>query len=118
MEILISVVIFSAVILGLAGLSLSIARRTTQSTDQAHVMATLVSRVDRASTIAYDSIPTIARCDTTYSGNVRIASCVGDSIISNRLRQLRVVVSTSIPGARPDTITFQRGRERRPIPLR
>jgi hypothetical protein len=111
-------VIFSSVILGLAGLSLSIARRTTRATDQALVMATLVSRVDRAATVAFDSIATIVRCDTTFAGRVVVSACVTDSTISARLHQLRVVVQTTVPGARPDTITFQRGKERRPIPLR
>jgi hypothetical protein len=106
------------VILGLAGLSLSIARRTTRSTDQALVVAALLSRVERATTIAFDSIPTIARCDTTLSGTVRISACTSDSVITNRLRQVRIIVSTSVPGASPDTITFQRGKERRPVPLR
>lgn len=110
--------IFSGVVLGLAGLSLSIARRTTRSTDQALVMATLVSRVDRAATIKFDSISTIVRCDTTLSGAVRITACTSDSTISARLRQVRIIVRTTVPGARPDTITFQRGKERRPVPLR
>lgn len=110
--------IFSAVILGLAGLSLSVARRTTRSTDQALVMAALVSRVDRTATVAFDSLPSLVGCDSVVSGTVRVTTCVQDSVITSRLHSLRVIVRTSIPGSVPDTITFQRGKERIPVPLR
>lgn len=81
-------------------------------------MAALVSRVDRAATIAFDSIPTIVGCDSTLSGSMRVITCVQDSVVTSRLRSLRVVVRTTVPGSSPDTITFQRGKERIPVPLR
>ncbi len=111
-------VIFSTVILSLAGLSLAVARRTTRATDKALVMSVLLSRVDRAATIGYDSIPLIAVCDTTLSSQVQIIACITESSLSQRIRQVRVVVRTTAPGSRPDTITFQRGRPRVGIPLK
>ena len=81
-------------------------------------MAALVSRVDRAATTTYDSIPTILGCDSTLSGSISVITCVEDSVITARLRSLRVVVRTTVPGAMPDTLTFQRGKERIPVPLR
>jgi len=113
-----TVVIFSVVILSLSGLSFQIARRATRATEQALTMAVLLAKVDRASTINYDSLSTIARCDTTVSGVVRVYACTGSDSISNVRRRVRIVVSTSIAGSRPDTITFERGRVRYPIPLR
>jgi hypothetical protein len=113
-----TVVIFSVVILSLSGLAFQVARRTTRATDQALSMSVLLSRVDRASTIHFDSLAIIARCDTTTRGVVRIYACVRADSLTAVLKQVRVVVSTSISGSLPDTVAFLRGRIRRPVPLR
>lgn len=117
-EILLTIVIFSVVILSLAGLSFQVARRSTRATDQALTMSVLLSKVDQASTIAYDSLPVVAGCDSSASGLVYIRSCIAVDSLSNVLRQVRIIVSTTLPGTRPDTIAFQRGRVRYPIPLK
>lgn len=113
-----TVVIFSIVILSLAGLAYQVARRSTRATDQALKMAVLLARVDRASTINFDSLRTIQRCDTTASGVVRIFACLTLDSLSAVRKRVRIVVSTSISGSRPDTVAFQRARVRYPIPLK
>jgi prepilin-type N-terminal cleavage/methylation domain-containing protein len=117
-EVLISVVIFSTVILGLAGLAFQIARHSTRATDQALVLSALVGRVDRASSVPFDSLPSLARCDTTVSGAVQIRGCTSVTPISPRVVSITVIVSTSVPGGRADTVVFQRSRVRNPLPLR
>ncbi len=117
-EILLTIVIFSVVILSLAGLAFQIARRTTRATDQALSMAVLLAKVDQASTTAFDSLNVVVGCDSTASGLIRIRGCTTVDSITNVRRRVRIIVSTSLPGTRPDTITFQRGRVRYPIPLR
>lgn len=117
-EIMITMVIFSVVILSLAGLAFQIARRSTHATDQTLSMAVMLARVDRASTVNYDSLPAIARCDTTVSGVVSIYGCITVNDLTSVRRQVRVIVSTTISGSRPDTIAFERGRVRYPIPLK
>lgn len=115
---MISLVIFSAVILGLAGLAFQVAKRSTRATDQALMMSVLLSKVDRASTVAFDSLPSIAGCDTTMSGIVMILGCTGVTVLSPRLDSIRVSVGTSIAGARPDTIFMKRGKPLQPVPLK
>jgi prepilin-type N-terminal cleavage/methylation domain-containing protein len=117
-EVIISLVIFSAVILGLAGLAFQVAKRSTRATDQALVMSLLLSKVDKASTVPFDSLPVIAVCDTSYSGVVQIRGCTTLQTVSVRVTQIQVIVTTSVPGARPDTITWRRSRRPVPIPLR
>jgi prepilin-type N-terminal cleavage/methylation domain-containing protein len=117
-EILLTIVIFSVVILSLAGLAFQIARRTTRATDQALSMAVLLAKVDQASTTTFDSLDLVVGCDSTVSGLIRIRGCTTVDSITNVRRRVRIIVSTSLPGTRPDTITFQRGRVRYPIPLR
>ena len=115
---MISVVIFSAVILGLAGLAFQVAKRSTRATDQALLMSVLLSKVDRASTVAFDSLPSIAGCDTTMSGIVMILGCTTVFVVSPQLDSVRISVSTSVAGSRPDTIVMQRGKPRQPVPLK
>jgi prepilin-type N-terminal cleavage/methylation domain-containing protein len=117
-EILLTIVIFSVVIMSLAGLAYQVARRSTRAADQALTMALLLSKVDQASMAPYDSLPVISTCDSTLSGRVMVRGCIATDSVSNVLSVVRVVVSTSLPGSRPDTITFQRARVRYPIPLK
>ena len=105
-------------ILSLSGLAYQIAKRGTRASDQTLMMSVLLARVDRASTISYDSLRTIAKCDTTTSGVVRVYACIRVDSISNVRRRATVSVWTSIAGSRPDTVRFERGRVRYPIPLR
>lgn len=111
-------VIFSAVILGLVGLSLQSARRSTRATDKAHVMSQLLASVDRATTIRFDSLATIAGCDSVMRGRVRVTSCTSVTPVSMRAASVRIVVSTDVPGAWPDTVVLTRAIPRVPIPLR
>lgn len=117
-EIMISVVIFSAVILILAGLSLQLAKRSTRSTDQALAMSVLLARVDQATTIAYDSLSTISACDTTASGTVSIFSCTTVTSAGASRSTVQIIVHTSIPTSRPDTVTFERGKSTGGVPTR
>ena len=117
-EILISVVIFSGVILVLAGLAYQVARRTTRSTDQMLIMAQLQARLDQLSVIPYDSLPGQAGCDSVVQGLVTVTSCVTiTSPVVNR-STLTITVYSSIPGSDTTSLTLQRARARRSIPLR
>ena len=53
-EVIISLVIFSAVILGLAGLAFQVAKRSTRATDQALLMSVLLAKVDKVATVPFD----------------------------------------------------------------
>ena len=117
-EIMMAVVIFSVVILSLVGLSFRVSKSSTRPTDHALSMAVLLSNVDRAATTTFDSLPNIATCDTTASGAYRVIGCTRVTSLSPRLDSIRIIVKTTLPNARPDTLTMQRGKERRPVPLR
>ena len=117
-EIMMAVVIFSIVILSLVGLSFQVAKYSTRATDQALGMAALLAHVDRAATTTFDSLPGIVGCDTTVSGLYRVAGCTAVANLSPRLDSIQIIVRSTLPGARPDTINMERGKERRPVPLR
>jgi len=113
-----AVVIFSVVILSLVGLSYRVAKYSTRATDQALGMSALLAKVDRAATIPFDSLPTLVGCDTTQSGLYRVWGCTAVTILSPRLDSVQIIVTSTLPAARPDTVNMQRGKERRPVPLR
>ena len=117
-EIMMAVVIFSMVILSLVGLSFRIAKSSTRATDQALGMAALLSRVDKAATVPFDSLPNLVGCDTTASGLYRVIGCTSVTSTSPRLDSIQIIISTTLASSRPDTINLQRGKERRPVPLR
>ncbi len=115
---MIAVVIFSVVVLSLAGLSFQIAKRGTRATDQAISMAAQKAAVDKASTAPYDSLAAVLTADTTYSSTMRIiAKYVIDSV-SATTKNVRVIVSSTVAGNKPDTLTLVRGRARYPVPLK
>ncbi|MFI4978481.1 MAG: prepilin-type N-terminal cleavage/methylation domain-containing protein [Solirubrobacterales bacterium] len=117
-EVMISVIIFSVVVLGLAGLAFQVAKHSTRSTDQAYVIGALFTHVDRASTVRYDSLNSIATCDTTLRGTVKIIGCTSIAVVSNRQSTVTITMRTTVPGGRADTIVMTRSNQRKPLPLR
>lgn len=114
---MIAVVIFSGVIMVLVGLSFQVAKRTTESTDQALIMSVMQERLDAFTVAAYDSLAGMAGCDTTQIGNARVYACVTVTTATPRTSTVAIAVHTSVPGTDTTSITFERGRLRRPIPL-
>jgi len=115
---MVALVVFSVVILSLVGLSFRVAKSGTRATDQALSMAVLLAKVDRAAATAFDNLPALAGCDTTISSSVKVIGCIRVTSLSLRLDSIQIVVRTSLPSTRPDTVNMQRGKERRPVPLR
>lgn len=117
-EIMISLVIFSAVILGLAGLAFQVAKKSSKATDQALVMSVLLAKVDKAASVPFDSLDVIALCDTTLSGLVRIIGCTSVVSLTSKIDSIRIDVRTNVPGFRPDTVFMRRSRNPAPVPMR
>ena len=117
-EIMLAVVIFSMVILSLVGLAFRVAKSSTRASDQALGMATLLAKVTQASNTNFDSLGNIVGCDTTVSGPYTVVGCTQVTTLSPRLDSVQIIVRTTLPGARPDTLNMQRGKARVPVPLR
>ena len=105
------------VLAGALGLAFQVARRSTRSTDQTQLMGVLQSKVDLAATISFDSLSLITGCDTTTTGNVKIIGCVTITSSSTRLKDVMVVVKTTVPTGRPDTVRLTRAKPRQTIPI-
>lgn len=106
------------VILGLAGLAFQIAKRTTHATDQALRMARQTAGADHAVAVPYDSLSQLLKPDTVMSGPIRVITKYFVDSVSATSRNVRVVVSTSVPGSHADTLLIRRARALPGIPLR
>ncbi len=115
---MVAVVIFSVVIMSLVGLSFQVAKYSTRSTDQALSMAVLLAKVDQASTAVFDSLKIGTRCDTTVSGLYKVMGCSKIDTLSVRSKTDSIEVWTQLPGTDTLRLVLQRGKERRPVPLR
>jgi Tfp pilus assembly protein PilV len=115
---MVALVIFSVVIMSLVGLSFQVARHSTRSTDQALTMAVLLAKVDQASTAAYDSLTIGTKCDTTLSGLYKVIGCSKIDTATVRLKTDSIKVWTKLAGTDTVRLVLQRGKERRPVPLR
>ncbi len=115
---MITLVIFSVVVRSLAGLAFQVARRSTRAADQALAMAAQLAGTDAASTAPYDSLSVVLTSDTVMSGGVQIVTSFVVDSISATQKNVRVIVTTSVAGSKPDTLLVQRGRIRYPIPLK
>lgn len=115
---MVSVIIFSVVVLSLAGLSFQVAKHSTRAMDQTYVMGQLFQRVDRAATIRYDSLSHIVACDTTVRGLVKIIGCTSVASISGTQSTVTMTVKTTVPSGRTDTIIMTRSTGRKTLPLR
>jgi Tfp pilus assembly protein PilV len=114
---MVAVVIFSVVILSLVGLSFRVAKSGTRSTDQALSMAVLLAKVDLVTGATFDSLPNLAGCDTTSSGGAKVIGCVSVTSVSIRLDSVQIIVHSTLPAARPDTIWLERAKWRF-VPMR
>ena len=117
-EVIISIVIFSAVILALAGLAFQIAKRTTRATDQALHLSRELAAADKATVVPYDSLKTMLKAETVMSGQIRVVTTYTVDSLSAVRDDVFVITSTSVAGSRTDTIMIARGRVRYPIPLK
>ena len=104
--------------MALVGLSLQVARHSTRSTDQALSMAVLLAKVDQGSTANFDSLKIGKICDTTVSGLYKVIGCSKIDTVSVRLKTDSIKVWTTLAGTDTLRQVLERGKERRPVPLR
>jgi len=115
---MISVVIFSGVILVLAGMTFTVAERTTRASDQAYVMSYILAEVDRMAMLPFDSLIAAGGCRTNTTGPVTLNRCTDVYTMTSRIDSIRIRAWTNIPGGRPDTVGFRRAKLRLPVPIR
>jgi prepilin-type N-terminal cleavage/methylation domain-containing protein len=86
MEVIVSIVLLSVILTGLAGMTFATAQQAVFTTNSATRQALSLETVNRFSTLPYDSLAGYAtmRCDSVGASNDRYSRCVRSTVNGNQ----------------------------------
>lgn len=116
-EALVALVLFAIATLGLAGMSVVVARRAITSAATTARAATMGEQLDRLQAIPYDSLAARAGCTTLSGPPLPATRCVTITPLPNNKVQIQLIVTPADPRLRPDTTTFTRAKGAKDNPL-
>ena len=116
-ETMVAMVLFAIATLGLAGMSVVIARRAVTSAATTARAATMGEQVDRLQAIPFDSLAARAGCTTISGPPLPHTRCIVLTTLPNNKLQVRLIVTPTDPKLRPDTSTFTRAKGAKDNPL-
>lgn len=116
-EVLVSMVLISTVMLGLVPITMRVARLASQSTGLTQRAAALDGEVQRVMAMPFDSLPSGNACRSVESAGLTGTVCLVGTVISSATRQVAVIVTPSGGPVGPDTATVQRSRPASANPL-
>jgi Tfp pilus assembly protein PilV len=116
-EVMVALVLFAVGTLGLAAMSVAVAKRAVTSAATTARAATMGEQVDRLQAIPFDSIAARAGCTTISGPPLPHTRCITITTLPNNKVQIRLVVTPSDPKLRPDTATFTRAKGPKDNPL-
>ena len=114
---MVAVVLFAIATLGLAAMSVVVARRAVTSAATTARAATMGEQLDRLHAIPFDSIVARAGCTTITAPPLPHIRCITVTTLPNNKVQVRLIVTPIDPKLRPDTSTFTRARGAKDNPL-
>ena len=116
-EAMVAMVLFAIATLGLAAMSVAVARRAVASAATTARAATMGEQLDRLQAIPYDSIAARAGCTVITAPPLPHTRCITITPLPNNKVQIRLTVTPIDPKLRPDTSTFTRSRGAKDNPL-
>ena len=116
-EAMVAVVLFAIAALGLAGMSVVVARRAVTSAATTARAATMGEQLDRLQAMPFDSLSARAGCTTIFGPPLPHTRCITITALPNNKVQVRLVVTPLDPRLRPDTSTVTRARGAKDNPL-
>ncbi len=109
-EVMVAIVLLAVVLLGLAPVTLSMARQTRLATTITQRTAVLAGEVDRLTALDYAALPATGTTCTSFSmSGFPHTKCITVSDVNSKTKQLIVTV-TPLNGQGADTTIFQRSR--------
>jgi prepilin-type N-terminal cleavage/methylation domain-containing protein len=109
-EVMVAIVLLAIVLLGLAPITLSMARQTRLSTTITQRTAVLSGEVDRLTAVDFSALPAVGTACTTFSSaGFPHTKCITVSDVNAKTKQVVVIVTPS-NGAAADTTIFQRSK--------
>ena len=116
-EVMVAMVLFAIATLGLAAMSVVVARRAVTSIATTARTATMVEQADRLQAIPFDSLAARAGCTTVTMPPLPHTRCITITALPNNKVQVRLIVTPTDPKLRPDTTTFTRAKGAKDNPL-
>jgi Tfp pilus assembly protein PilV len=116
-EALVALVLFAVATLGLAAMSVVVARRAVTSAATTARAATMGEQLDRLHAMPFDSLAARAGCTTYSAPPLPHIRCITITSLPNNKVQIRLTVTPIDPRLRPDTSTFTRARGAKDNPL-
>ena len=116
-EVMVALVLFAIGSLGLAAMSVVVARRAITSAATTARAATMGEQLDRLQAIPFDSLAARAGCTVVTGPPLPNTRCVTITTLPNNKVQIRLIVTPTDPKLRPDTTTFTRAKGAKDNPL-
>lgn len=109
-EVMVAMVLLAIVLLGLAPITLSMARQTRLSTSITQRTAVLSGEVDRLTAVDFTALPAAGTTCTDFSASAfPHTKCITVVDVNAKTKRV-VVVITPMNGAAADTTTFERSK--------
>ncbi len=107
-EAVVALTLLAVVLLPLAGMSYQVASRSVRSTVEMHRTGAMTSMSGRLTVLPFDSLPSVAGCDTVISSVFPHRSCVSITDLAPKVRRVTVVIQPATPLVAADTIVLRR----------
>lgn len=109
-EVLVAITLMAVVLSGLGGLAFTASRQTVGLTNSNLRQGILAQEVNRLTAWPFDDLTGLAGCTTVTTGTFPHQRCITVASVNSTRRVVRVIVTPSQPGMRPDSVTLERTR--------
>jgi Tfp pilus assembly protein PilV len=116
-EIMVGMMILAIGLLGVAGMTVTAARRATGLSTQASRDGIVLQELNKLAALPYDALDGRVGCDTGTSGTLTYTRCVNVTNVTDGsgYKRVRLIVSPTTTWARPDTVYVNRAKGATPI---
>jgi prepilin-type N-terminal cleavage/methylation domain-containing protein len=109
-EVMVAIILLAIVLLGLAPVTLSMARQTRLATTVTQRTAALAGEVDRLTAVDYTALPANGTACTDFSAAAfPHTKCITVADVNSKTKRVTVIV-TPVNGAGADTTVFERSK--------
>ena len=117
LEIMVGMVILAIGLLGVAGMTVTAARRASGLSTQSSRDGITLQELNKLATLPYDSLSARVGCTTSTSGTLTYTRCIAITDVTDGIgyKRVRLIVSPSTTLAKPDTVYLNRANG--PIPM-
>lgn len=109
-ETLVAITLMAVVLSGLGGMAFTASRQTVTLSATNLRQGMLTQEVNRLTAWPFDDLPATAGCVTVTTGTFPHQRCTTVTTVNSTRRVVRIIVTPTQAGIRPDSMTFERTR--------